>query len=55
MTALAVERTPDGLDQEVFIRVFRRLRRFDRTQRFSSWIYSIASNLAKNEITAPKS
>ena len=100
MTALAVERTPEGLDdghlaqrhlagdpqafgalvdryqtrlltfidrsignreraedlvQEVFIRVFRRLRRFDGTQRFSSWIYTIASNLAKNEITAPKS
>src|SRR4029077_13255526 len=96
MTALAVERTPDGLDdghlaqrhlagdpqafgalvdryqtrllnfidrtignreraedlvQEGFIRVFRRLRRFDGTQRFSSWIYTIASNLAENEIT----
>jgi len=97
MTALAVERSPHGLDdddlaqrhlagdpqafgtlvdryqtrllnfidrtienreraedlvQEVFIRVFRRLRRFDRTQRFSSWIYTIASTLANNELRA---
>ena len=97
MTALAVERSPHGLDdddlaqrhlagdpqafgalvdryqtrlldfidrtienreraedlvQEVFIRVFRRLRRFDRTQRFSSWIHTIASTLAKNELRA---
>lgn len=45
------ERAED-LVQEVFIRVFRRLRRFDRTQRFSSWIYTIASTLAKNELRA---
>jgi RNA polymerase sigma-70 factor (ECF subfamily) len=36
--------------QEVFIRVFRHLHRFDRSRKFSTWIYTIASNLAKNEL-----
>jgi len=36
--------------QEVFIRVFRHLHRFDQTKKFSTWIYTIASNLAKNEL-----
>jgi RNA polymerase sigma-70 factor (ECF subfamily) len=43
------ERAED-LVQEVFIRVFRHLHRFDRTKKFSTWIYTIASNLAKNEL-----
>jgi len=43
------ERAED-LVQEVFIRVFRHLHRFDRTKKFSTWIYTIASNLAKNEV-----
>jgi RNA polymerase sigma-70 factor (ECF subfamily) len=34
----------------VFIRVYRHLHRFDRTKKFSTWIYTIASNLAKNEL-----
>ena len=40
----------DALVQQVFIRAFRHLRRFDRTKRFSSWIYTIASTLAKTEV-----
>ena len=36
--------------QEVFIRVYRHLHRFDRTKKFSTWIYTIASNLMKNEL-----
>lgn len=36
--------------QEVFIRVHRHLHRFDQTKKFSTWIYTIASNLAKNEL-----
>jgi RNA polymerase sigma-70 factor, ECF subfamily len=43
------ERAED-LVQEVFIRVFRHLHRFDPTKKFSTWIYTIASNLAKNEL-----
>jgi RNA polymerase sigma-70 factor, ECF subfamily len=43
------ERAED-LVQEVFIRVYRHLHRFDRTKKFSTWIYTIASNLAKNEL-----
>jgi len=43
------ERAED-LVQEVFIRVHRHLRRFDQTKKFSTWIYTIASNLAKNEL-----
>ena len=43
------ERAED-LVQEVFIRVFRHLHRFDRTKKFSTWIYTIGSNLARNEL-----
>ena len=35
------------LVQEVFIRVFRQLHRFDPTKKFSAWLYTIASNLVK--------
>src|SRR5688572_11457082 len=40
----------EDLVQEVFIRVHRHLHRFDRSKMFSTWIYTIASNLAKNEL-----
>ena len=43
------ERAED-LVQEVFIRVYRHLHRFDPQKKFSTWIYTIASNLAKNEL-----
>lgn len=43
------ERAED-LVQEVFIRVYRHLHRFDPSKKFSTWIYTIASNLAKNEL-----
>jgi RNA polymerase sigma-70 factor, ECF subfamily len=43
------ERAED-LTQETFIRVDRHLHRFDRTKKFSTWIYTIASNLTKNEL-----
>jgi RNA polymerase sigma-70 factor, ECF subfamily len=36
--------------QEAFLRVHRHLPRFDQARKFSTWIYTIASNLAKNEI-----
>jgi RNA polymerase sigma-70 factor (ECF subfamily) len=40
----------EDLVQEVFIRVSRHLHRFDRSKKFSTWVYTIASNLAKNEL-----
>ena len=43
------ERAQD-LVQETFVRVNRHLARFDQSKRFSTWIYTIASNLAKNEL-----
>ncbi len=43
------ERAQD-LVQETFVRVYRHLHRFDQTKKFSTWIYTIASNLAKNEL-----
>jgi RNA polymerase sigma-70 factor (ECF subfamily) len=43
------ERAED-LVQEAFIRVYRHLHRFDPAKKFSTWVYTIASNLAKNEL-----
>ena len=40
----------EDLVQEVFIRVYRHIHRFDRGKKFSTWVYTIASNLAKNEL-----
>lgn len=40
----------EDLVQDVFIRVYRHLHGFDRTRKFSTWIYAIAANLAKNEM-----
>jgi RNA polymerase sigma-70 factor, ECF subfamily len=38
------------LVQEAFIRVTRHLHRFDTEKKFSTWVYTIASNLSKNEL-----
>lgn len=40
----------EDLVQEAFIRVYRHIGRFDRSKKFSTWVYTIASNLAKNEL-----
>ena len=40
----------EDLVQETFVRVYRHLHRFDQSKKFSTWIYTIASNLAKNEL-----
>ena len=40
----------EDLVQETFVRVYRHMHRFDPTKKFSTWIYTIASNLAKNEL-----
>ena len=38
------------LVQEAFIRVTRHLHRCDPSKKFSTWVYTIASNLSKNEL-----
>ncbi|MBM4192949.1 MAG: sigma-70 family RNA polymerase sigma factor [Gemmatimonadetes bacterium] len=40
----------EDLVQEAFVRVHRHMARFDRTKKFSTWIYTITSNLGKNEL-----
>ncbi len=40
----------EDLVQEVFMRVYKHISRFDRSKKFSTWIYTITSNLAKNEL-----
>ena len=40
----------EDLVQEAFIRVTRHLHRFDSNKKFSTWIYTICSNLSKNEL-----
>lgn len=40
----------EDLVQEAFIRVTRHLHRFDHNKKFSTWIYTICSNLSKNEL-----
>ena len=43
------ERSED-LVQETFVRVHRHLQRYDQNRKFSTWVYTIAGNLAKNEL-----
>ena len=40
----------EELAQEAFMRVFRNGRKYDERYRFSTWIYTIAKNLASNEL-----
>jgi RNA polymerase sigma-70 factor (ECF subfamily) len=40
----------DDLSQEVFVRVFVHRRNYRRGAKFSTWLFTIAANLAKNEI-----
>lgn len=42
-------RTAEDLAQETFLRVFKKVRDYDSSAKFSSWLYFIASNLAKDE------
>src|SRR5690606_20257661 len=35
---------------ETFVRVHRHLARYDQNRKFSTWAYTIAGNLAKNEL-----
>ncbi|HEV2106087.1 MAG TPA: sigma-70 family RNA polymerase sigma factor [Candidatus Eisenbacteria bacterium] len=40
----------DDLAQEVFVRVFVHRRNYRRGSKFSTWLFTIGANLAKNEI-----
>jgi RNA polymerase sigma-70 factor (ECF subfamily) len=42
-------RTAEDLAQEAFLRVFKKIQDFDSRAKFSTWLYTIASNLAKDE------
>ncbi len=40
----------DDITQEVFVRVYVHRRNYRKGARFSTWLFTIAANLAKNEI-----
>lgn len=40
----------EDIMQVTFMRVHQHLHRFDRTRKFSTWVFTIAGNLAKNEL-----
>lgn len=40
----------EDIVQMTFLRVYRHLGKFDLDRKFTTWIYTIASNLAKNEL-----
>lgn len=42
-------RTAEDLAQETFLRIFRKVNDYNNTAKFSTWMYTIASNLAKDE------
>jgi RNA polymerase sigma-70 factor (ECF subfamily) len=42
-------RTAEDLGQETFLRVFKKVHDYNSTAKFSTWLYTIASNLAKDE------
>jgi RNA polymerase sigma-70 factor (ECF subfamily) len=44
----------EDIVQETFIRVYRNKHRYHRIAKFSTWIYTIASNLAKTELRRRK-
>lgn len=45
--------TAEELAQEVFVRVFRARESYRPEARFSTWLYTIATNLALNELRRP--
>ena len=40
----------EDLSQETFLRVFKSANRYEATASFKSWLYTIATNLCRNEI-----
>jgi len=43
----------ENLVLDVFTRIYRHLRWFDRRREFQTWIYAIASHLAEAELRGP--
>jgi RNA polymerase sigma-70 factor (ECF subfamily) len=46
--------TAEELVQEAFLRVYRARERYAPEARFSTWLYTIATNLALNELRRPR-
>jgi len=46
--SLQNEEDAADLAQETFVKVYQNRARFDRTQKFSTWLYAIASNLVRD-------
>jgi RNA polymerase sigma-70 factor (ECF subfamily) len=44
------QKTAEDMFQETFIRVFRKARYFRHRAKFSTWLYTIAANLCKDEL-----
>lgn len=44
------QKTAEDIFQETFIRVFRKARHFKHQAKFSTWLYTIAANLCKDEL-----
>lgn len=42
-------RTAEDLAQETFLRIFRKVNDYNPSAKFTTWMYTIASNLAKDE------
>lgn len=47
--ALQNEAEAADLAEETFVRIYQNRHRFDATQRFSTWLYAIASNLVRDK------
>lgn len=43
-------RTAEDLSQEAFLRVFRKIADYNSTAKFSTWLYTIAGNIARDEL-----
>jgi len=50
MRLLGNEDDANDLAQETFARVYRARERYDPARRFTTWLYSIAANLARNHL-----
>ena len=47
---LGNEEDANDLAQETFVRIFRSREKFRPTEKFSTWLFTIAANLARNQI-----